>query len=96
MLCSRHKVHALRELQAVTDNAPGGAWCWAAQAAEALTGTQALVSEVIARGRDTVDPAALAALIYRYRSAGAARGMPDRGPLWHADEKAPRPGPPPA
>ena len=54
MLCRRHKVHALRELQAVTDNAPGGAWCWAAQAAEALTGMQALVSEVIARGRGTV------------------------------------------
>jgi hypothetical protein len=29
--------HALRELQAVTDAAPEGQWCWAAQAAEALT-----------------------------------------------------------
>jgi transposase len=30
--------HALRELQAVTDAGPEGPWCWAAQAAEALTG----------------------------------------------------------
>ena len=36
--------HALRELQAVTDAAPAGRWCWAAQAADALTTMQALVS----------------------------------------------------
>ena len=60
--------HALRELQAVTDSAPAGQWCWAAQAA-ALTGMQALVSEAIAQGRDAADPAALAALAHRYRSA---------------------------
>ena len=61
--------HALRELQAVTDGAPEGEWCWAAQAADALTGMQALASEAIAQGRDAVDPAALAAQVHRYRSA---------------------------
>jgi len=33
-LCS---AHALRELQAVTDAAPDGQWCWATQAAEEIT-----------------------------------------------------------
>ena len=61
--------HALRELQAVTDSAPAGQWCWAAQAADALTGMQALASEAIAQGRDAADPAALAAQVHRYRSA---------------------------
>ena len=61
--------HALRELQAVTDSAPDGQWCWAAQAADALTAMQALVGEAIARGRDAVDPAALARQVHRYRSA---------------------------
>jgi transposase len=61
--------HALRELQAVTDSAPDGEWCWAAQAAEALTTMQALVSEAIARGQDTADPTALAVQVHRYRSA---------------------------
>ena len=61
--------HALRELQAVTDATPAGQWCWAAQAADALTTMQALVSEAIAQGRDAVDPAALAALMHSYRSA---------------------------
>jgi transposase len=42
--------HALRELQAVTDAAPAGQWCRAAQAADALTRIQQLVSEAIARG----------------------------------------------
>ncbi len=61
--------HALRELQAVADSAPEGGWCWAAQAAEALTTMQALVSEASSQGRDAVDPAALAAQIHSYRSA---------------------------
>ena len=61
--------HALRELQAVTDSAPAGQWCWAAQAADALTGMQALVSDAIAQGCDAADPAALAAQIHSYRSA---------------------------
>jgi transposase len=61
--------HVLRELQAVTDLALEGEWCWAAQAAEALTQLHKLVSEAIAQARDTVDPAALAEQVTRYRSA---------------------------
>jgi transposase len=61
--------HALRELQAVADLAPEGEWCWATQAAEALTQMQGLAAEAIAQGRGGVDPAALAAQIARYRSA---------------------------
>jgi transposase len=61
--------HALRELQAVADAAPQGEWCWATQAAEALTRMQKLVSEAITQGRDGVDPAALATQVTRYRSA---------------------------
>jgi transposase len=61
--------HALRELQAVTDLAPAGEWCWATQAAEAITAMQTLVSEAIAHGHDAVDPVALAAQTHSYRSA---------------------------
>ena len=61
--------HALRERQAVTDAAPRARWCWAAQAAEALTAMQALVSDAITRGRDAVDPPVLAVQVHRYRSA---------------------------
>jgi transposase len=61
--------HALRELQAVTDCAPAGGWCWATQAAEAITGMQALVSEAISQGHGTADPAALAGQVICYRSA---------------------------
>jgi transposase len=61
--------HALRELQAVTDAAPAGQWCWAAQAAAALTAMQDLVREAASQGRDAVDPAALAAQVRLYRSA---------------------------
>ena len=61
--------HALRELQAVTDLAPEGEWCWATQAAEALTQMQRLAAEATVQGRDTVDPAALAAQIHSFRSA---------------------------
>jgi transposase len=64
--------HALRELQAVTDAALAGQWCWAAQAAEALTAMQDLVREAAGQGRDTADPAALAAQIRLYRSAALA------------------------
>jgi transposase len=76
--------HALRELQAVTDSAPAGQWCWAAQAADALTGMQALASDAIAQGRDAADPAALAAQIHSYRSAvllGARQTAARSGPL---------------
>jgi transposase len=61
--------HALRELQAGTDAAPAGRWCWASQAAGALTAMQKLVSEAIAQGRDGVDRAALAAQVHACRSA---------------------------
>jgi transposase len=74
--------HALRELQAVTDAAPGGQWCWAAQAAEALTAMQDLVREAAGQSRRAVDPAALAAQIRLYRSAvlpGPARPRPAPG-----------------
>jgi transposase len=61
--------HALRELQAVTDSVPESRWCWAAQATDALTAMQALVSKAIARGQDTMDTAALAVQVRRFRSA---------------------------
>jgi Transposase IS66 family len=50
--------HALRELQAVTDVAPDGQWCWATQAAEALTAMQDLVREAISQGHHGADPVA--------------------------------------
>jgi transposase len=61
--------HALRELQAVADAAPAGQWCWATQAAEALTAMQDLVREAAGQGRDAVDPAALGAQVRLFRSA---------------------------
>jgi transposase len=61
--------HARRELQAVTDAAPQGQWCWATQAAESLTAMQDQVREAISQGRDAVDPAALAAQTRLFRSA---------------------------
>lgn len=64
--------HALRELQAVTDATAEGQWCWATQAAEALTAMQELVAEAISQGRDVIDPAALAAQVHLYRSAALA------------------------
>jgi transposase len=76
--------HALRELQAVTDTAPEGQWCWATQAAEALTGIQQLVSEAISQERDAVDPVALAAQVRLFRSAaliGAAQTAGRSGAL---------------
>ncbi len=76
--------HAQRELQAVTDAAPAGQWCWAAQAAEALTTMQDLVREAISQGRGAVHPAALARQIRLYRSAvlaGASQNAARSGPL---------------
>ncbi len=76
--------HALRELQAVTDLTPPGQWCWAAQAAEALTEMQKLVSEAIADSQDAVDPGTLARLTALYRSAaliGASQTMARSGKL---------------
>ena len=59
--------HALRELQAAAGAAPQGQWCWATQAAEALTAMQDLVRD--GHGRDAVTPAALAAQVHLFRSA---------------------------
>jgi len=76
--------HALRELQAVTDAAPAGQWCWAVQAAEALTTMQDLVREAAGQGRGAVDPAALAAQVRLYRSAvlaGASQNAARSGAL---------------
>jgi hypothetical protein len=56
-------------LQAVTDAAPQGQWCWATQAADALTAMQELVREAIGQERDAADPAALAAQVRLFRSA---------------------------
>jgi Transposase IS66 family len=65
----RHNAHALRELQAVADAAPAGQWCWATQAAEAITAMQDLARDAISQGRRAVDPAALAARVGLFRSA---------------------------
>jgi transposase len=65
--------HALRELAGVTDTAPSdAAWCWATQAAEALTAMQRLVATAIATGTDTVDVDALTRQVQLYRSAAHA------------------------
>jgi transposase-like protein len=61
--------HALRELQAVTDAAPAGPWCWATQAAEAVIAMQDLVRGAISQGRDVAGQAALAAQVRLFRSA---------------------------
>ena len=62
--------HALRELQGVLDTTSADAqWCWAGQAADALTAMQRLVAEAIATGAQSVDADALAIQIRRYHSA---------------------------
>jgi transposase len=76
--------HVLRELQAVTDLAPPGQWCWATQAAEAITAMQRLVSDAISQGLAAADPAVLSVQITRYRSAaliGACQTQARRGKL---------------
>jgi transposase len=63
--------HALRELQAVTDAAPAGRWCWAAQAADAQRAMKRLADASLATGStlDRIDRAKLAAARHRYHSA---------------------------
>jgi transposase len=76
--------HALRELQAVTETAPHGQWCWATQAAEALATMQDLAREAVSQGRDAVDPDTLASQVHLFRSAvlaGAAQTGARSGPL---------------
>lgn len=64
--------HVLRELQAVSDSASTGEWCWAAQAADALVAMQTLVADAIDARRDSVDETSLAEQIHHYRSAAQA------------------------
>jgi hypothetical protein len=76
--------HVLRELQAVTDLAPPGQWCWATQAAGAITAMQRLVSDAISQGLAAADPAALSVQVTRYRSApliGARQTQARKGKL---------------
>jgi transposase len=76
--------HALRDLQAVADATPQGQWCWATQAAEALTAMQDLVREAISQDRDAVDPDAMATQVRLFRSAvlaGAAKTAARSGAL---------------
>lgn len=64
--------HVLRELQAVTDLAAQGRWCWATQAADALREMNKLVNTILATDDpdlNAVDPVALAAAVHRYSSA---------------------------
>jgi transposase len=62
--------HALRELQAVTEAAPGDAdWCWATQAADALVAMQKLVTEAITTGASAIQADTLTQQVRLYRSA---------------------------
>jgi len=63
--------HALRELQAVTDAAPAGQWCWAAQAADALRELKRLADASLAIDGTLhhLGQEKLAAARHRYHSA---------------------------
>jgi len=83
VLCN---AHALRELQAVTDAAPAGQWCWAAQAADALRQMKHLADAALAADGTLrhLDQARLAAARHRYRSAiliGKRQTAARAGPL---------------
>ena len=63
-------------MQAVTDLAEEGQWCWATQAAGALRELNELVKDALAECPELdgatlegLDPAAVAAAVHRYRSA---------------------------
>jgi transposase len=78
--------HALRELQAVTDAAPAGQWCWAGQAADALRDLKRLADASLAIDGtfEHADQAKMAAARHRYRSAlliGKSRTAARAGPL---------------
>jgi transposase len=78
--------HALRELQAVTDAAPPGQWCWAAQAAGALRDMKRLADASLATDGtlDHIDQARLSKIRHRYHSAlliGQKRTAARAGPL---------------
>jgi len=77
--------HALRELQAVTDTVPGGQWCWAAQAADALREMKRLAGALAADGTLAgAGPDLLAAARHEFHSAvliGEKETSPRAGPL---------------
>ena len=85
--------HVLRELQAVTDTAADADWCWATQAADALTAMQKLVAEAITAGADALDPETLAKQVKLYHDA-ARIGVTDTPPPHqqdHGQTQRPRP-----
>ena len=78
--------HALRELQAVTDAAPPGQWCWATQAADALRDMKRLADASLATDGTLarIDQARLSKIRHRYHSAvliGQKRTAARAGPL---------------
>lgn len=78
--------HALRELQAVTDAASAGQWCWATQAAGALRAMKHLAgaSLSIDSSLGHLDQGKLAVGRHRYHSAlliGASQTSARTGPL---------------
>jgi len=82
LCCAR----ALRELQAVTDTAPAGQWCRAAQAADALRGMKRLADAALAIDGTLgcIDPDHLARTRHRFRSAiliGEKQTAARAGPL---------------
>lgn len=78
--------HALRELHAVTDVAPDGQWCWATQAAGALTAMQDLArGDKPGPSRRGPGRASRADPPVPLRCPG--RDQPDRCPPRRADEK---------
>ncbi|MCK9879137.1 IS66 family transposase [Frankia sp. Ag45/Mut15] len=70
--------HVLRELQAVSDSAPAGAWCWATQAADALVALHRLAVDAATTGTP-IDAADLVAHTRALRHAahiGISRTSP--------------------
>lgn len=61
--------HLLRELVAVTETTPEGAWCWADQVRDALLDLKTLVDEAVTSSRVAIDPTLLAGRIRLIRSA---------------------------
>lgn len=61
--------HLLRELTAVIDISPAGAYCWARQAHDALLDLKVLVDDAVAAGDVSVDAVALARHTCLLRSA---------------------------
>ena len=78
--------HALRELQAVTDAAPPGQWCWATQAADALRDLKRLADASLAIDGTLrhAGPAKMSEIRHRYHSVlliGKNQAAARAGPL---------------